>query len=246
MAARARRWTLVKRVLLLSALMAVGVFAYETGATRTEYRVERMEERLAAQDADIARLEADKAELDRRRLEAVQKERMLQARYDRDVPTGERKALYEMLLERVDAGFDEDRIAFLLREAEPEPVCDPEPVTRRFVLATPLHDGANASAQFAQGAITVTGAGAAELTEEGLPQAWFDPAAPVTIRFTAIGGDATEANGKLPLDHSVRLAGNEYRFAVRAGPRSFIQVTALRCDFPGMAADAAPTESSEG
>ena len=188
---------------------------------------------LAAQDADIARLEAEKAELDRRRLAAVQGERALQARYDRDVPTGERKALFEMLVGRISAGLDEARIAFLLREAAPEPDCDPEPVTRRFVLATPLHDGANASAQFAEGAITITVEGAAELTEAGLPEAWFDPAAPVTLRFTAIGGDATEAQGKLPLDHSVRLAGNEYRFAARAGARSFVRITALRCDFPG-------------
>ena len=107
MAARARRWTLVKRMLLLAALIAVGVFAYETGATRTQYRIDRMEERLAAQDADIARLEAEKAELDRRRLAAVQGERALQARYDRDVPTGERKALFEMLVERINAGLDE-------------------------------------------------------------------------------------------------------------------------------------------
>ena len=233
MAARARRWTLLKRLLLLAAFLAVGVFAYETGATRTQYRIERMEERLAAQDADIARLEAEKAELDRRRLTAVQNEKSFQARYNRDVPTGERKALYELLLERIDAGLDEARIAFLLREADPEPACDPEPLTKRFVLATPLHDGANASAQFAQGAITVTGEGAAELTEAGLPEAWFDPAAPVRLRFTAIGGEATEAAGKLPLDHSVRLSGDEYRFAARAGARSFVRITALRCDFPG-------------
>jgi len=84
MAAQARRWTLVKRILLLAAVIAIGVFAYETGATRTQYRIDRMEERLAAQDADIARLEAEKAELDRRRLAAVQGESALQARYDRE------------------------------------------------------------------------------------------------------------------------------------------------------------------
>ena len=233
MAARARRWTLVKRLLLLAALLAVGVFAYETGATRTQYRIARMEERLAAQGADILRLEAEKAALDRRRLAAVQNEKTLQDRYNRDVPTGARKALYGMLLERIDAGLDEARIAFLLREADPEPACDPEPVTKRFVLATPLHNGANTSAQFASGAITVTGKGEAEPTAAGLPQAWFDPAAAVTLRFTAIGGEVTETEGKLPLNHSVRLAGNEYRFAARAGARSFVLITALRCDFPG-------------
>ncbi|MCY3753433.1 MAG: hypothetical protein OXG99_05000 [Alphaproteobacteria bacterium] len=233
MAARARRWTLVKRVMLLVALLAIAVFAYETGATRTQYRIERLEERLAAQDAAIARLEAEKEELDRRRLAAVQNEMTLQARYDRNVPTGKRKEVFELLLERIDAGLEEERITFLLREAEAEPDCDPEPVTKRFVLATPLHDGANASAQFAEGTITVTGEGQAELTEAGLPEAWFDPAAPVMLRFTAIGGDATEARGKLPLDHSLRLAGDEYRFAARAGPRSFVHITALRCDFPG-------------
>ncbi len=233
MAARARRWTLVKRLLLLAALLAVGVFAYETGATRTEFRIGRLEDRLKDQNIAIARLEDEKAKLDSLRLAAVQNEKALQALYDRDVPTGARKALYEMLVERIDAGLGEDRIAFLLREAEPEPACDPEPVTKRFVLATPLHDGANTSAQFAAGAITVTGTGEADLTEAGLPQAWFDPAAAVTLRFTAIGGDATEAEGKLPLDHSVRLAGDEYRFAARAGARSFVRITALRCDFPG-------------
>ena len=233
MAARARRWTLAKQLLLLAAFVTIGVFAYETGATRTEHRLARMEDRLAAQDAAIARLEAEKAELDRLRLAAAQSEAAFRARYDREVPTGARKALLDMLVQRMEAGLDEARIAFLLREADPEPACDPEPATKRFVLATPLYDGANASVQFADGAITVTGEGAAELTEAGLPQAWFDPAAPVMLRFTAIGGDATEARGKLPLDHSLRFAGNEYRFAARAGPRSFIHITALRCDFPG-------------
>ena len=119
MAARAQRWILFKRLLLLAALLAVGVFAYETGASRTEHRIEGMEGRLAAQDADILRLEGENARLDRRRLAAVQNEKALQARYDRDVPTGERKVLYDMLLERIDAGLDPDRITFLLREADP-------------------------------------------------------------------------------------------------------------------------------
>ncbi len=233
LAARARRWTLAKRLLLLAAFVAVGVFAYETGATRTQFRIERLEQRLAARDADIARLETGHAELDRRRLAAVQREQTVQDRYEREVPSGEPKALYDLVLDRLEAGIDPARIAFLLRAAEPEPRCDPEPVTRRFVLPTPLHDGANASVQFAEGTITVTGEGQAALSAAGLAEAWFDPAGPVTLRFTAIGGEATEAAGKLPLDHAVVLHGNEYRFTARTGPRSFVLVTALRCDFPG-------------
>ncbi len=232
MADRARRWTALKRLGLLVAGAALALFAYETGTTRTEYRVERLERRLATQDADLVRLETEKAALDSQRLAAAQRRAELQARYDRDVPTGETRALYALLEDRLQAGLSVERIAFLLKQSAPEPACDPEPVSKRLILPTLLYDGANTLVQFAGGRVTVTGRGEAALSARGLPEAWFDPARPVTLRFTAIGGETVEVAGKLPLDHAMVLGGDEYRFNARAGERSFVIVTALRCDFP--------------
>ena len=42
--------------------------------------------------------------------------------------------------------------------------------------------------------------------------AWYDPAQPVTIAFTRIGGEREEIQGVLPLHHSMVLDDAEWRF----------------------------------
>ena len=49
------------------------------------------------------------------------------------------------------------------------------------------------------------------------PEAWFDPAKPVTVFFTRLGGETTSTVGVLPLHHAVVVGDLEYRFSVVAG-----------------------------
>ena len=105
-------------------------------------------------------------------------------------------------------------------------------MTRRFLLQTPLYNGANRSVSFANNTVTVEGEGESARDSDGKPEAWYDPAKPVRIRFTMIGGETSEVSGKLPLHHSVVADGAEQRFSVVAGERGFVEIVGDRCRFP--------------
>ena len=67
---------------------------------------------------------------------------------------------------------------------------------------------------------------------EGKPEAWYDPAKPVAITFTKLGGSSEKIEGVLPLHKSVVFGGDEYRFSILSGKQSFVTISATRCNFP--------------
>ena len=76
-------------------------------------------------------------------------------------------------------------------------------------------------------------AGSAATDAENRPQAWFDPAKPLTVNFTRIGGESSAATGVLPLQHSVVLGDTEHRFVVTpAEARGFLLITSDSCKYP--------------
>ena len=136
-----------------------------------------------------------------------------------------------MVIERLDAGVSVERMAFLIQAAEEARDCRPVE-SKRFLVKTPLHSGANTVVSFASDAIVVTGTGASAKTSDGLPQAWFDPVEPVTVQIVPINGRTVELVGTLPLQGSVVQGGLEHRFQLRAGATGFIQVAAESCAYP--------------
>ena len=99
-------------------------------------------------------------------------------------------------------------------------------------MQTPLSQGPASSVSFANGLIYVSGDGTSAKDEGGNAEAWYDPAQPVTLRFTAVGGEAQKIAGLLPLHHSVVVGSAELRFSVVAGARGFAQVAADSCRYP--------------
>src|SRR3546814_9216478 len=84
--------------------------------------------------------------------------------------------------------------------------CDGEPDTKRFIVSTELQSGgANDAVSFGERAITVTAVGAAARNANGNLEAWYDPQKPVTVTFTQLGGKTIQADGMLPLHHSVEI-----------------------------------------
>ena len=111
--------------------------------------------------------------------------------------------------------------------------CTGEPAVRRFLVRTPIYRGANDAVTFAENAITVTASGVSAKDINGKPEAWFDPAEPVTLRITSIGGTTREASGPLPLHHTILWHDAEYRFSVvAADQRGFVLASAERCALP--------------
>jgi hypothetical protein len=229
---RRKRARMVTVLAVLGGLVVLGVLAYESGSRLAQVETDALRREIEQQRRMIADLQQQLAQTETLRQQAEGRVRESEARYARDVPAGTARELFIQMQERLAAGLAPDRLRLVLRNATDGKACDPGQETRRFLLATPLTRAGQTSVSFA-GAIVVTGEGQSARAPDGAPQAWFDPAAPVTITAIQPGGGRTETAGRLPLTFSVIRGTNEHRFLVtEADLRGFVTVTAERCDYP--------------
>jgi hypothetical protein len=228
-----RKWRLFRLLFTTAVLLALGVFAYQTGMVLAKREVISLRLVVDRQAAEIVALGDENAELRRQTEAAGLAEADWRKRYETEVPTGKSRELFALVQDQLGKGADPGRIEFLVGTAANKQSCDAVPVTKRFLVRTPLYDGANDASTFADRSIVVVALGESATDAEGNPEAWFDPAKPVVLRFIEPGGGGTEATGLLPLHHSVVRGDSEYRFAITAAERrGFVSVTAERCAFP--------------
>lgn len=230
---RQRRRRLLKWLFMLGCMTAGGVALYQAGATLTQGEVRQLREetkRLSSSVADVQKHNLDlMAAAEQAKLDAQEWQR----RYEHDVPKGQAQELYALVAKQLAAGADEERLSFLINSAGSTQSCANAPVTKRFLLKTPVSGITNHSVGFADNAVTIVGEGQSALSAAGQPEAWFDPAKPVTLVFSRLGGEASQVSGQLPLHHSVVIGDSEYRFTITVGEsRGFVNVTGDRCKFP--------------
>ena len=229
---RRARWAALKWALGLGAIIAAGVFAYDTGTTLAEREVQELRQEIADLSARVEELDKANTDLGAEVIMAKRKLEEAERRYAADVPTGQLAQVLGQLREKLNDGVELTRLQFLIESAQNKRDCDAKPETKRFIVQTPLTTGAHDSVSFADKRVTVTALGEPARNEDGKVEAWFDPAAPVTVHFTLIGGKSKVAAGILPLHASVVLDDSEYRYTISAGQRGFVQVTGDRCDYP--------------
>lgn len=226
-------WGVTKWVLALVLVLAAGAYSYRFGKQLAEREVVMAQERIAELTQEVSGLQQQSAGLATDLAKARETIAAWQTRYEREVPTGFVKEMMELVQQKLQAGADEERLAFLVSAADKPRSCDGEPETKRFIVTTELQSGgANDAVSFGDRAITVTAVGAAARNATGNLEAWYDPQKPVTVTFTQLGGKTIEAEGALPLHHSVVAGNSEYRFTALPGARGFLTVTADRCDYP--------------
>ena len=218
-------------VLFIALLAGVGLFAYQLGIEDRRTQLDRQRDDLATARAEIESLNQQAQAALLRSREAAQQLAALQQRYERDVPAPQMQQMLALVQERLSAGVPSERLAFVIREASVGRDCEPAE-TKRFLVRTPLTDGAASTVGFVNNTVTITGLGESALNAEGRPEAWFDPARPMTLTITRIDGKAEQKTDVLPMTQSVVIGAVEHRFAVTAGQRGFVQVTAERCRFP--------------
>lgn len=219
-------------VFLLAVIVVASAFAYRLGVQRTERPTVELEE-------EVAQLETEKAEI-AQRLEQVTAEleashtqiASLEERYRHDVPNNAARDLLGLVVQKLEGGVDFERLAYVIDAAENPRSCDDSPVTKRFIVQTPLYKGPSGSVTFDSGKFTITGSGAVSTNNRGQVEAWYDPAQPVSIEFTHIGGKKWKETGLLPLHKTIVVGDSEYRFTVTKGPRSFVHVAADQCQYP--------------
>ncbi|WP_372000271.1 hypothetical protein P7L74_17170 [Tistrella mobilis] len=229
---RRRRMMMLKWLAGLAIIAGAGAYAYRTGAMLAEGEVRRLEQSVAELNVRLSELGAENARLREARESALIEVEQWRQRYQKDVPTGQLAEILTRVQSRMADGVKPERLNFVIGAVSNERRCEGGPVTKRFILPTPLSTGSNDAVTFADGLITVTGRGETSVNDKGDREAWFDPSQPVTLRFIEIGGRATEATGTLPLQHSMVIGDREYRFAIRASNRSFVEVSSDVCAYP--------------
>lgn len=223
------RWFLALLLIGLS-----GFYGYRAGTRLAEIEIERLKGELAiltVRTAALAQREAaHRQAFETARARADQAE----SAYERDVPAGQRKLLYEAVTAKLDDGLSAERLHFVIGAAGKSRDCDPALASKRFIVTTPLQRlGHNNAVSFHNGAIVVTAVGAPATDDRGNPEAWFDPTQEVKVRVEALSGEVEEEAGLLPLQLSLVVGNNEHRLGVRAAPtRGFVQTTLQRCRYP--------------
>ena len=223
---------MLRGLLLIGMIAAIAWYSYLQGRDRAAARIAELEVQVTELDQTAldAREEAAaaRAEIAELRSEAT----TWRQRYEAEVPQGQNAALWQLLIRRLDEGVTADRLTEVVELAANKRACDAEMTTKRIIVKTHLHGGTDTSASFADGRVTVTGEGETAEDDAGNPVAWYDPAEPVNISFVEIGGATQVIEGYLPLNHTVLLGGDEWRFSVTEGPRNFALISAERCDYP--------------
>lgn len=226
------RWTLMKWVLALCLIGAAGIYAYQSGSRLAESRIGQLQQEIESLSGTVDELRQRNAE----QLAAVAAEKaeaeQWRQRYEEDVPKGELKTLFDLLRGKLSDGVKAERLRFVISAAANKRECDRRPEIKRFIVRTPLYRGSDDTVWFADGSISVTASGVSARDAQGNPEAWFDPAQPITVRLSHIGGKVEEFSGTLPLQHSTVIGNREYRFNLMPAARGFVQVAADSCRYP--------------
>ncbi len=227
------RRTVIRWLLGIGVIIAAGVATYQTGASLAEREIAELTLTLAKLDERVQALERENTDLQAGLILSARRLKDADLAYRRDVPEGEVAVLMGRVQEKLALGIDRKRLAFLIDSAGKERKCDNKPVTKRFVVRTPISRGANDSVSFAKNAITVTALGESMRNAEGQVEAWFDPGQAVALRLVQLGGKTTVRKGKLPIHTSVVVKDKEYLYSVVEGAqRGFVEITGERCDYP--------------
>jgi hypothetical protein len=226
------RFSVLKWITGLILVVAAGLYAYEFGADLSIAK----NDLLIRENARLANVVDQLRQANAEQKTTIQGELLRveewQRRYQRDVPPKALKPIYERAQEKLNAGVTPSRLIFLIEGAENTRSCDETPESRKIYVTTPIHQGKNSSASFANNTIAVTAEGASATDAQGRPQQWLDPGKPVTVRFTHIGGKGSEVRGILPLQHSIIAGDKEYRFIITAANRGYAMVSGDKCLFP--------------
>jgi hypothetical protein len=231
---RRRRRKLWSRIFQIFAFFAMPVatllIGYGVGLDLDERRVSTLREENERLQLDLSRLQRERAAMIQQVTAAQAASQEWQIRYERDVPLGDRATLMALMDAQLEKGVSVERLGRFIEAAAAQRECA-EPSSKRFLLGTDVNQGQAQFVTFAGGQVTVTGHGTAARNDANLPQGWFDPAQPVTITFTKIGGERNEASGLLPLHTSVLLGTSEIRFTITASDevRGYVEAIAAVC-----------------
>ncbi|MEX0760485.1 MAG: hypothetical protein WD100_12975 [Tistlia sp.] len=230
---RQRRWAVLKFLLIAGLLGGSLALAYELGGQIAGAELDALRTEVAASQQEQEAFEAARSRLQAEVARAQQAEAQWRQRYEQDVPRGEVEEILTLVRERLEQGVPAERVRFVVEAVRQERDCADAPETKRFIVRTPIYAGGADSVGFADSSITITAMGEPAVDAQGRPNAWFDPAKPLKVTVTPIGGEPQQVEGELPLHFSLVRGDTEHLFtAVASERRGFLEVTGDRCAYP--------------
>jgi ribosomal protein L12E/L44/L45/RPP1/RPP2 len=225
-------WSAFRWLLALALIGAAGVYAYKTGSRLAGRNVAALEGKVGELDQTIEQLQVQAAAQAAAIAAEQARAEEWRRRYEQEVPAGEDKALFDAMRARMAEGVTAERLRFVVERMEARQHCDTPQENRLLLVQTPISGARVQAASFAGGRVSVSLTGVSARDAADNPQAWFDPAQPVTVRVVLPGGGVSAIEGMLPLNRSMLQGNREYRFGVQPSSRGYVQVTVLRCRFP--------------
>lgn len=228
-------------ILLAASLFGTASYAYQVGVSASQAKADKLADKLERFQSDNLHLRDRLADEAAQADEVEQALASLEQRYRAEVPKGELQELLQEVREQIENGVEAERLSLLIQAAGRPAACAEAPEIKRLMPATSVGGEAVNAIRFGDGRILIRGEGTSARNEEGLAEAWFDPAAPVRITFTTLAGEVDEVEGILPLQHRMVVGDSEHRFSIIAGQRAFVEITGQTCRLP----DAAPVGPEE-
>ena len=217
-------------LLLIGFLAGIFIAGYQIGGKKSENTIKNLKIKVTELNTGQDTIQQEIIDLRAKNQTLTLQNKDINDRYQKDIPKGDLGLLSALVQEQLEKGINVERLAFVIRQAQPPQNCT-NPEKKRFVLSTPIYKGPDSSVSFANGAVTITGTGKTTVTESGQKEAWFDSGKPVSIKFTKLGGKNDLKESLLPIHHTIIIGDREHRFTVAKGPRSFVTVTADSCDY---------------
>ncbi len=214
-----RLWAFIKFIVILSILVGCSYLAFDTGQKIALRNMEYNKDKFTQHETE---LEEMRIKLGNTKAALNKMQKLL--------PNDEIQDLLLIINKRAADGINPKRMATLITGLSKDAGCNDPTQTKRIIISTPVSPTPDSSVSFYRGLITITAKGSPTLNEDGNPEAWFDPSKPVWASFTLPGGETQEANGILPLYHSVTVKDKEYRFTIISARRSFADITVRSCD----------------
>lgn len=226
-----KRKSFLRRLLVgLTIIGVTAILAYRIGHQVSQEQIQTANQSVDKMVGQITALEKEVAQLSAKNKTLASRYDQLQSQYEQDIPQGELGRLTDLARQQLDNGLDADRLAMILRAAEPPRNCTDD-VKRRFVVKTPLYDGPDSKVTMSDGRVTISASGVPVKNADGETEAWYNPNKPVTVNFTVIGGKSTTKTGQLPIHHTIVDGDREHRFTIAKGQRSFATVIGDSCDY---------------
>lgn len=227
-------WWLLGAAALAAVAAGSGALTYQVAASRYAMEAERLRRDLAVAREASRRAVEQAAAAEQQAAMALARSARAQQERDAAVPRGDAAWLLGLMAQRLADGVAPDRLAFVIEAARATPPCEDKLEIKRFQPRTPLGTSTLETVTFHGDKVTVTAQAAAVRDADGTLRPGFDPAKPVELRFTAIGGAIETARGELPLGHAFVLGGRELRFLARSSDKApgRLELSMQSCAYP--------------